>query len=197
LNYLAHAYLNGAQNKKVLMGNLLGDFVKGNKYLLFEPDIQAGLLLHRHIDTATDCNKHISECKQLFRAHYNHYSGVLVDTIMDHYLANDTCIFQDDDSLDAFCNHIYETVFSGLPMVVHHDFLPLPRILNLFENMQKYNWLYNYKKTTGIENSIVGMCKRLPKMGEPKAAIDLFERHYNILQLHYKNIITDLKNEFL
>jgi acyl carrier protein phosphodiesterase len=179
------------------MGNLLGDFVKGNKYLLFEKDIQAGLLLHRHIDTATDCNKHISSCKQLFRANYNHYSGVLVETIMDHYLANDSTIFENDKSLDAFCNHIYETVFSGLPTVMHHDFLPLPRIVNLFENMQKHNWLYNYKNVSGIENSIIGMCKRLPKMGEPHAAIALFETHYDTLAIHYKNIINDLMVEFL
>jgi acyl carrier protein phosphodiesterase len=179
------------------MGNLLGDFVKGNKYLLFEQDVQQGLILHRHIDTATDCNVHISACKQLFRANYNHYSGVLVDTIMDHYVANDRSIFKDDTALNIFCNSIYETVFTGLPTVVHHTFLPLDRIYNLFDNMQKHNWLYNYKNTLGIENSIIGMCKRLPKMGEPNAAIAIFEKKYHILQMHYGKIIEDLRNEFI
>ena len=53
MNYLAHIYLSGA-NRKVAVGNFIGDFVKGNSYDIYPLSFQKGILLHREIDHFTD-----------------------------------------------------------------------------------------------------------------------------------------------
>ena len=53
MNYLAHIYLSGT-DEKTLVGNFIGDFIKGNKYASYPVDIQNGILLHRKIDSFTD-----------------------------------------------------------------------------------------------------------------------------------------------
>ena len=53
MNYLAHAFLS-LNDDEIQLGNLIGDFVKGNKYERYPPKIKKGILLHRHIDSFTD-----------------------------------------------------------------------------------------------------------------------------------------------
>uniref|UniRef100_UPI00404875E4 ACP phosphodiesterase n=1 Tax=Roseivirga sp. TaxID=1964215 RepID=UPI00404875E4 len=74
------------------IGNFLGDFVKGNQYLDFEPDIAKGIILHREIDRFTDSHEVVSESKKRLSEKYRHYSGVIVDMFYDHFLA-DFCPF--------------------------------------------------------------------------------------------------------
>ena len=39
MNFLAHLYLSGT-NEKILVGNFIGDYVKGRKYEIYEKAIQ-------------------------------------------------------------------------------------------------------------------------------------------------------------
>jgi acyl carrier protein phosphodiesterase len=55
MNFLAHIYLSG-DNKLVTIGNFVADGVRGNKYKLYPAEIQAGIKLHREIDTFTDAH---------------------------------------------------------------------------------------------------------------------------------------------
>jgi acyl carrier protein phosphodiesterase len=71
-----------------MLGNFMGDFVKGNKYLAYTGDIQKGLLLHREIDTFTDKHDTHKQSRDRFRKHYGLYSGVVVDIVYDHFLAS-------------------------------------------------------------------------------------------------------------
>lgn len=50
MNYLAHLYL-APDDDESLLGNLMGDFVKGPLDGRFSPGIAAGIRLHRHIDS--------------------------------------------------------------------------------------------------------------------------------------------------
>jgi acyl carrier protein phosphodiesterase len=56
MNYLAHFYLSG-ENENILLGNYIGDSVKGKDYLKYPAEIAKGILLHREIDTFTDKNE--------------------------------------------------------------------------------------------------------------------------------------------
>ena len=53
MNYLAHIFLSG-DNRKIQIGNFVGDAVKGHAYNKFSPDFRKGILLHRAIDDYTD-----------------------------------------------------------------------------------------------------------------------------------------------
>ena len=53
MNFLFHMLLSG-NDEQLLVGNFMGDFVKGPLQERFEPRIRQGVMLHRKIDSYDD-----------------------------------------------------------------------------------------------------------------------------------------------
>jgi acyl carrier protein phosphodiesterase len=54
MNFLGHALLSN-KDEGLLLGNMMGDFIKGRLALAAYPkQVQAGILMHRAIDQFTD-----------------------------------------------------------------------------------------------------------------------------------------------
>lgn len=85
MNYIAHIHI-GSHTKTNLLGNFLGDFVKGSQlqYLPFE--IEQGIRLHRSIDVFTDSHPLIIELKQCFPMDIRRMAGVVIDIYFDYLL---------------------------------------------------------------------------------------------------------------
>ena len=81
MNYLAHAYLS-FNDRELLTGNMISDFVKGKKQFDYPPAIQHGIQFHRTIDAFTD-------------------------VVYDHFLANDIKQFPTQQDLLKFTQHSY------------------------------------------------------------------------------------------
>ena len=86
MNFLAHAYLS-FEDHEILIGNIIGDFVKGNNYKNLPTQVQNGIILHRKIDTFTD--KHEYFKKSVFRINddFGKYRFVIADLFYDHLLS--------------------------------------------------------------------------------------------------------------
>ena len=82
MNFLAHLHLSG-NDPNILVGNFIGDFVKGKQVNSFEPGIAKGILLHRAIDYFTDKHEVVAKSKGRLREKYRHYSGVIIDIFYD------------------------------------------------------------------------------------------------------------------
>jgi len=125
MNFLAHIYLSG-NSDDIKTGNFIGDYVKGNRYRNFPDEIQRGILLHRSIDHFTDNHASFIEARNFFRPVYGRYSGIAVDVVFDHLLANKWHLFS-EMTLSAFSNHTHSTLlgnFNILPEEVQR-FLPI------------------------------------------------------------------------
>jgi acyl carrier protein phosphodiesterase len=111
MNFLAHLYLSG-NNDKIMVGNFMGDFVKGRSALeQFEPEIIRGIELHRAIDEFTDSHAVVSASKDRLRPKYRHYSGVIVDVFYDHFLARNWSDYH-DELLPDFADRAYGVIQS-------------------------------------------------------------------------------------
>ena len=86
MNFLAHIYLSGT-DEKILVGNFMGDYVKGRDYLKYPEDIRKGLLLHRQIDFYTDNHPIVKNSKKRIESVYRKYSGIIIDIFYDYFLA--------------------------------------------------------------------------------------------------------------
>ncbi len=86
MNYLAHAYLSFGQDE-VLVGNFIGDFVKGKMMSTFPQEVQNGIRLHREIDKFTDTHPLVRAGQSYLRPLFRHYSTVITDIFFDYYLA--------------------------------------------------------------------------------------------------------------
>ncbi len=184
MNFLAHAYLSFDQ-KEILVGNMISDFVKGKTQYQFIAGIQNGIKLHRSIDAYTDAHPLIKEAKELFRKDYRLYSGPIVDILLDHYLANNPDYFN-PLSLQLFTKSVYKI----LEEYTAH--LPL-RFVSVLSYMKVEDWLFNYQYQHGIERSIRGMVRRSSFLYDSSKAVELFHTHYDDLKSLSALFIKDVK----
>jgi acyl carrier protein phosphodiesterase len=87
LNFLAHLLLAG-EDESLRLGAMLGDFVRGREALeAFDPGIQKGIMLHRHIDVYTDSLPDVTALLEWMQPPFRRYGGIIIDLAFDHELA--------------------------------------------------------------------------------------------------------------
>jgi acyl carrier protein phosphodiesterase len=185
MNYLAHAYLSFG-DEKILVGNLISDFVKGKNKFNYPEDIQKGIALHRAIDGFTDTHEVTKLAKNIFRPFYRLYSGAFIDVVYDHFLATDPNEFT-EETLENFSEEVYDILDR------HIIYLPEP-FARMFPYMKLQNWLFNYRSKWGTESSFGGLVRRASYLTESETATSLFEEHYQELQQCYQSFFPDLKS---
>ena len=186
MNYLAHAYLSFG-HPEILTGNMISDYVKGNKQFDFSPAIQSGIQLHRAIDQFTDEHPVTREAKNLFRKDYRLYSGAFIDVVFDHFLATDVKEFGKEEILHDFTRVTYEK------LELYQSVFP-DRFSKMFPYMKEQNWLLNYRNNWGLKKSFEGLVHRAAYMYESQTAYDLFEKHYADLGKYYQDFFPELKS---
>lgn len=182
MNYLGHALLSFG-DAEILTGNMIGDFVKGTAALDDYPEqIRKGIMLHRTIDTYTDTSAPSLRAKVWFREKYGLYSGPIVDTLFDHYLATDPHYFKTENDLLSFTQDVYKK------LEMHKEHFP-EGFAAMFPYMKEQNWLYNYRTMSGVSRSLKGLHRRAKYMPEPDDAYNSFVvSYYEIGQCYYEFI---------
>ncbi len=184
MNFLAHIYLS-KENTEVMLGNFLGDFVRGNKYKNYNPTIQKGILLHRHIDTFTDAHKIVRISKRRLHERYGHYDGIIIDLFYDHFLAKNWSTYS-EIPLDIYAQHFYKLLHDN------YDILP-EKAQYLLPYLEKYNWLYNYQFMEGMKTVLEGMNRRTKMISKMDIAIEDLEEYY----LEFENDFTEFFKELI
>ncbi|MBL7844908.1 MAG: DUF479 domain-containing protein [Cyclobacteriaceae bacterium] len=170
MNFLAHISLSG-DNPKIMVGNFIGDFVKGRNLLeQFEPEIARGIALHRAIDEFTDSHPIVTVSKNRLRPTYRHYSAVIVDMFYDHLLAKNWEQYY-TDFLPDFAERSYHTLEK------FHHILP-EGVKFMLPYMTKGNWLVNYARMEGIERALTGMARRSKHESKMELAVEDLKKNY-------------------
>lgn len=185
MNYLGHALLSGTDDN-ILVGNMLGDFIKGNKYLSYPITIQNGMRYHRLIDAYTDKHKSIRAANKIVReAGVKKYAGVFVDIFFDHFIANDKTFFENKAQLKTFTENTLQTLQRAQPIMTED-------MKKYFGYMISYNWLYHYHSQEGIEKAILGIVKRYPRLGHANDILFALFNNIEALRPHYHTFIKDI-----
>ena len=165
MNFLAHGFLSRGSDL-LLVGNFIGDFVKGKQMNNYDPEIIRGIQLHRKIDEFTDSHPVVIRSKNRIRPVYGHYTGVIIDLFYDHFLANGWNSWC-DEPLASFCSRVYNIILAQV------DILP-EEARRMIPWMVEHNWLLSYSTIEGIDRSLKGLSRRTPfKSGMENAAEDL------------------------
>lgn len=85
MNYIAHIHI-GAHTQTNLLGNFLGDFVKGSQLQHLPFEIEQGIRLHRSVDVFTDSHPQIIELRESFPKDIRRMAGVVIDIYFDYLL---------------------------------------------------------------------------------------------------------------
>ena len=157
MNFLAHLLLSGPTQAThyadVLVGNFIADSVPGRQLENYPPAVQAGIRLHRAIDTFTDQHPVVRRSTQRLRAAgYGKYAGVISDMFLDHFLARHFAEFS-PESLPDFARRVYALLHA------REAEMPL-RVQQMLAYMVRHNWLLGYAETEGIGRALGGLSRR-------------------------------------
>lgn len=185
MNYLAHCYLSN-NDEQTLVGNFIGDFVKGSNHSLYPDKIQQGILLHRKIDSFTDNSEIVKESKRIFSPSYGRYSGIIVAVVYDHFLSTH---WTEHSHLprEVFIQNTYNTLHK------HYQILP-PRAKKLIPSIIYHNWMRYYASFYGLEKVLTRMAKRTSLPAETKECIVILKENYNELDAHFLKFFKELKD---
>ena len=185
MNFLGHAVLSFGDTE-LLTGNMIADHVKGRKAVEeFPAGIAKGIMLHRKIDEFTDTHNATSRAKLLFRGDYGLYSGAIIDSLYDHFLANDPAYFPNQSALKDFARECYKKLDEK------QQYLP-STFANYFPYMKEQDWLSGYRNIKGMHRPLEALQRRAKYMADPALAYEIFIGHYYQLAQCYYDLMDDI-----
>jgi len=142
MNFLAHTYLSGC-SEEIIVGNFMGDYVKGRNYLHLPEKVRKGIMIHRDIDSYTDSHSITRQSRLRLVEKYHKYSGVIVDIFYDHFLAS---------LWDDYCSIPLEEYISNAYGLLKRNYKTLPTGIKVwFPTFLENNWMLAYRTVEGIE----------------------------------------------
>lgn len=183
MNFLAHIYLSGT-NEKTLVGNFIGDYVKGNKYEKYPTSIKEGILLHRQIDYFTDTHLKFREGKKLLVDDFGLYSGIIMDLFYDYFLAKNWNRYSDVSlrEFSKWTHAVLLTNFLHLPARVQ-TFLPF-----LIQNKR----LESYARKDGIQKSLETMSRYTSLPNKAETAIEILKLNFDYFENNFTSFMADV-----
>ena len=151
MNFLAHALLAG-DAPALVVGGVVGDWIKGPLPAGLPEDLARGVALHRAIDSFAETHPAFCASRARMSAGRRRYAGVLVDIFYDHLLARDWARYRADE-LGGYCALVYRQIAE------RRDHLPdsSHRALDL---MAAEDWLQSYGGLEGIADVLARMARR-------------------------------------
>ena len=169
MNYLSHIYLSG-ESEEIILGNFIGDHVKGQQFLNYPPEVAKGIFLHRQIDSFTDSHPVVIECIVKLRPAFGKYSGIVIDIFLDHFLA----VNWHDYSLEKL-----STFTKRFHAVLLANFFQLPTQVKLFVPfLIQHKRLQSYGTFEGIEKTLRIMSRHTSLPAETEFALRILEEEY-------------------
>ena len=171
MNFLAHTYLSGG-NEEIIVGNFMGDYVKGKNYLLFPEQVKKGILIHRDIDSFTDMHEITRRSKLRLSSRYHKYAGIIIDIFYDHFLAS---LWNSYSTLplSEFVSRTYD--------LLKRNYKVLPdSIKRWFPTFLENNWMMAYTTVEGIELVLERMSANTSLPNHSAFAVEVLRDQYSI-----------------
>ena len=183
MNYLAHIYLSGS-NEEILVGNFIGDYVKGFELGKYSEKVRKGIMLHRHIDSFTDTNLIVKRSKARIVERYRKYSGIITDIFYDHFLVNGWATYS-NQPIQEFVLQVHTVLCRHLDALPEGVQLFLPSFI-------KNNWIQKYSTIEGLEDILHRMSSRTTLPEETDFAIKVLREDYEKFESEFSAFFPSL-----
>ena len=191
MNHLAHCFLSNGK-EDILLGNFIGDFVKGQDWKNYKPGVQTGILLHRTIDSYTDSHPKTDISVNRVRPFTGRYSPPFVDILYDHLLALHWDKYSETE-FDQFAANTYrmlENRASEMPVMLQER---LPKMI-------AGQFLHGYRTREGLDWVLDKFSLRLAGNFDAQALSNYFFDELESFSGDFNAFFPDLvnkTNEFL
>ena len=183
MNYLAHLYL-ADDSPESLLGNLIGDFLKGTTVDRYSESIRKGIQLHKKVDRYTDLHDIVRKSKQLISPVNKRYAGIIVDVFYDHFLAKNWSNYS-SIPLRSFTSNVYQVLQDN------HEILPeyLKRVV---PTLIAENRLMSYVNISGMSAALKRISERLKRENSLENAVEDLKANYERFEGDFGKFFPDL-----
>jgi len=183
MNYLAHLYL-AEDTPESILGNFLGDFVKGTGISHYSDSIKKGIDTHRKVDAFTDLHPLFKQSKRLICDRNRRYAGVIVDIFYDHFLAKNWSEYSHVSLLEFSLkvSRIFKEHNLILPETLRSNVLSL--------GLEKL--LMSYANIEGINKSLQKVSQRSKRETQLESSVDDLINNYEELESNFSKFFPDL-----
>jgi acyl carrier protein phosphodiesterase len=199
LNFLAHLHL-ADPDEGLMLGGVLADFARNPEIAAMPENVQAGVRLHRSIDSFTDHHQVVHQSIGRISNRLGWFAGIAIDIYYDHLLARNWAFFS-TEPLNTFAYRAYQTLELLSPIAPPHAKTFLRRFID-----QDHIGLYG--TVEGLTHTLTRVsqriAERIPKKAVwlPDALPDLinadheleddFQRFYPELMAYAKQMRVEL-----
>lgn len=176
MNFIAHLLLSG-DHPDLKLGNFMGDFVRNRELALYPPAVQAGVRLHRLLDTYTDNHPAVRQAMRLLYPAHGKYAAVLIDLFFDYILAKHWTEFG-PESLRSFIDRQYDF------LAARQAYMP-GRLQERLPRMIADDWLMSYTTLQGLDRALGYMKRRVSKPEKLEGATDSLRTQLDQLDRHF------------
>ena len=182
MNFLFHMLLSG-KDDQLMVGNFMGDFVKGQLYERFPHRIRQGVALHRRIDSYADRHPLFRQSRHRISNEYGLYRGVMVDIFYDYFLVNEW---------DGWCNEPFADYLIRTRAVVEDHLHALPvdmrrKVPIIFEEL-----LPSYGTVEGIGSALGRLSRRISRPNPLSGGEQELLSHHDGLQSDFRAFIPEI-----
>jgi len=187
MNFLAHLLLAG-DDESLRLGAMLGDFVRGKQALAeFDPGVQRGIMLHRHIDSYTDSLPGVSALRSWFLPPYRRYGGIVIDLAFDHELARQWHGYS-EISLADFDQGVREM------LARHHGLLP-ERLRGFMRYADRRGLFAGYRERSEVLHSLHGVGRRLSRPNPLHRVDEIWDDFEPLMAARFGPVFNEVQSE--
>jgi acyl carrier protein phosphodiesterase len=179
MNFLFHMLLSGS-DEQTLVGNFMGDFVKGPLADRFPARIRHGLTLHRRIDSFASRDGHFQRSRLRLHPHYGLYRGVLIDLFYDHFLVREW---------DHWSNEPFDEYLARTRSIIDVHRIELPERMQSLVPIIFEELLPSYGQVEGIGRALERMSLRVTRTNPLAGGEEQLQRHYDDLRADFRGFM--------
>lgn len=175
--------LLSGNDDQLMVGNFMGDFVKGPLLERFPPRLLQGVALHRRIDSYAESHPSFRQSRHRISPDYGLYRGVMVDIFYDFYLVNDWGNWSDESIEDYLTRtrRIVDQHLNSLPTEMQR-LVPI-----IFEEL-----LPSYGSVEGIRSALSRLSRRISRPNPLLGGEAELLRHYDEMRSDFRIFTPDI-----
>ncbi len=185
MNILVH-YLLSDRNEKVVVGNVIADFIKGNKVQSFSPGIQKGIEIHKKIDSFSDQHPVVKETWALLQNDFGLYGRVITDIYYDHFLFKhwkEFSMFSFEDDM----NFLYQCLQKNTGEFP-------PGVRRMTARIVALQWPVKYTNMSGLYQVFRSMSRRVAFENRFEMAVEVLKKEYATIDSHFLSFYPELRS---
>lgn len=175
-------HLSG-DDEEILVGNFMGDFVKGPLQSRFPERIAQGVMLHRHIDSYAERHPLFRKSRHRISEEYGLYRGVLVDLFYDYFLAN---------TWDEVCSEPLTAYIDRTRKIIDRNRSSLPPEMAPLVPILFNELLPSYSSLEGIDSALRRLSRRIGRANPVAGGVSELIHHHAGLKTDFRAFINDI-----